>query len=584
MWWRVPRLPEPFTPRFVTPRWGGLSGIWISTDYGAVWNPLPVPNFPASELWERASLAISPSNPSVLAVEIYGKGTLQGVFRSVNGGTTWSNVTNNLVTSSYSFGGGQLFHAQAITIDPVDPNRMYVGSITIAATTDGGANWSIGETASGITIGHADITQLHFDTLSGNDLMWICNDGGIYYHVLSSSQTFDGLGNGSTGLACSEADYLDVERDGVAIGLQDNGTLTSWDRGVTWNYIEGGDGGDVEIFDAVKGHIFFNNGIYNPTPAWRTFRLWNGGTKEETFAPNVYMPRLHYSPFSGGFYTYDSTGLYSLANPYGTLAWSLQTANWQPVPYRTRNMYSAWGRDEAFWFTYWTDTSSTGNGDEDLTYVYREPGVWTVKHWEDFNPSFQSVLTVTPSQEWPDEAWVGVDGNWGDPKIFHLRNGGDVVEDITGSLSSANYVSAIAAMPFNPDVVWAGTDTGVFQTTDGGATWTPFMDGLPIGRCSELHFNIDPNHGGTGYLYLAMDGRGVWRHAVALPPVYYVDGTVTASGDGTVWGTPYKTVGEALAVAPAGSIIALRANSYLEPQRVAGNVKIVTWQGTSRVH
>lgn len=567
------------------PSGGGTSGVWQSTDYGETWSPIASNVLPPSEDWSRASLAISRSHPGTLVTLVTQGNVLEGVYKTTNGGNDWVDITNELIVPAddYSFGGNQIWHAQAVAIHPTAPDEIYVAGVGLAVSHNGGATWVIGESQNGVEVGHVDFTQLHFSPVAGDDLLWMCNDGGIYYHRLSTSTTYDALGGTTNGLACSEIDYMDVERTTVAIGLQDNGTLISVDSGLTWEFIESADGAEVEIYDAVAGDIFYNNGMWSGTPTWRTFRLRYGAGKEFTNNPSVYMPRLHYSPFTGEIFTFGPNELYSMTAD-GTLAWTERHRDWKPLPYRTRNMWSAWGRENAFWFTYWADVSGGLSGDEDLTYVYRDGTSFTQKHWPDFNPSHSAVLTVTPSREWPNEAWVGVDGWPGSAKIFHLLDGGDTKIDITGNLSPVEQVRAIAVMPFDSDVIWAGTDLGVFQTTDGGQTWNEYMDGLPMGRCSELHFVVDPTHVGYHHLVLAIDGRGVWKRRIDLPPIIYVDGRVAASGDGTIWGGPYRTLAEALAVAPAGAIIAMHMDSYAAPQTINDDVKLVTWQGTSWIH
>jgi photosystem II stability/assembly factor-like uncharacterized protein len=65
--------------------------------------------------------------------------------------------------------------------------------------------------------------------------------------------------------------------------------------------------------------------------------------------------------------------------------------------------------------------------------------------------------------------------------------------------------SAAALADFDPLVAYAGTDVGVFRTTDGGVTWTAYQDGLPRSPVVELRFNRRFNR-----LFAATMGRGVY--------------------------------------------------------------------------
>lgn len=558
---------------------GGDSGVYISYDYGETWSRFSLSNLPPSEDWSRASLALSSYNPQRLALMVTKGNQLRGIYRTNTMGLYWSDITGELIDpgSGYSFGGDQIWHAQAITFHPDDADFIIVGGVGLATTHDGGSTWEIGEDETGIDYGHVDFTQLHFSDLTGSGLMWMGNDGGIYYHRFNTGFTFSVMGNSTYGLACSEIDYMDAERLIRGIGLQDNGTVLSYDGGATWDFIEGGDGADVEIFDNVDGDVFYNNGYWGGVPTWKTWRLYRDGAKEFTNNPDVYMPRVYFSPYTGMAYTYGSTGLYSM-NAAGALAWTQVYSNWQTLPYRTRNLWSGYGREESFWITYWSDAAGSSDGDEDLTYIFHGPSGWDKKHWENFNSSGNPVNWVTPSNEWPDEAWVGIQSSPGFAKIYHLLDGGDTKINITGNLSSVREVRTIAVTPFDPDVIYAGTDLGVYRTTDGGATWAPFMNGLPIGRCAELHFVEDHTHTGHHTLVLGMDGRGVWKCEIAAPPIIWVDSRRVTSGEGSRW-SPFKTVAEAVGAAPYGSIIAIHADTYEEPQTIGKAVKLVTWQG-----
>jgi len=563
---------------------GGNSGIYLSQDYGETWAKFSGTGLPPSEDWTRGSLAISKSTPGTLALMLTNGNVLRGIYKSTNIGFNWTDITGELIDpgAGYSFGGDQVWHAQAIAFHPDDANFIIVAGVGLASTHDGGSTWELGEDETGIDYGHVDFTQLYFSDITGSNLMWMGNDGGIYYHRFSTGSTYSVMGNSTYGLACSEIDYMDAERLIRGIGLQDNGTVLSYDGGATWDFIEDGDGADVEIFDNVDGDVFYNNGYWGGVPTWKTWRLYRDGAKEFTNNPDVYMPRVFYSPYTGTAYTYGSTDLYSMSAG-GALAWTQVYSNWQTLPYRTRNLWSGYGREESFWITYWSDVAGGNDGDEDLTYIFHGPAGWDEKHWENFNGSGNPVLWVTPSNEWPDEAWVGIKTTPGFAKIYHLLAGGDTKINITGNLSSVSEVRTIAVTPFDPEVIYAGTDLGVYRTTDGGTTWSPFMNGLPIGRCAELHFVEDHTHTGHHTLVLGMDGRGVWKCEISAPPILWVDGRRATSGEGSRW-SAYKTVAEAVAVAPAGSIIAIHADSYSEPQTIDRNVKLVTWQGNTLIH
>lgn len=152
--------------------------LWKSTTGGDAWTPLPVTTTDATT-WSTSSgvrgMAISRSNPQIMMVS---KGNT--VFRTTNGGTTWTNVQNGIpgkfLTSLeidpadpnkayasfagtsgtsvyYTLNGGTSwtprgtglpeFSAQVVRVDPTDSNALYCGTdVGVYRSTDGGANWA----------------------------------------------------------------------------------------------------------------------------------------------------------------------------------------------------------------------------------------------------------------------------------------------------------------------------------------------------------------------------------------------------------------------------------------------------------
>jgi len=94
-------------------------------------------------------------------------------------------------------------------------------------------------------------------------------------------------------------------------------------------------------------------------------------------------------------------------------------------------------------------------------------------------------------------------------------------------------VRAVEIDPEHPDTVYAGTDIGVFRSTDGGTHWAPFNEGLPNARVSDLAYDR------SGRLLRAgMWGRGVYERHVGTEPVkdvrLYVRSTTMDDG----WAQP----------------------------------------------
>ncbi|MEM7308954.1 MAG: hypothetical protein AAF682_19885 [Planctomycetota bacterium] len=555
-------------------------GIWRSLNDGFSWSHLSDPDLPALATWSRAHIALCRDAPDTLAVIVEASNILQGVYRSTDGGDTWDDATGDLEIDKID-GGQQAGHALAIAIEPTDPDTIYVGSVRTAKTTDGGTTWAYEVPEKG----HADVTQLYFNDATGDDL-WICNDGGIYLHA--GGNTTHKIG-GANGLACSEIDFLDADRAMIALGLQDNGTVWSDDDGQAWDFVGGGDGADVEVYDALDEWMWFVDGVYAQPVSWRTNRLQHPASS--FFSPSVtpanYQPRLFYDRYDDRLYTHDETGLWyaDATASAGAFLWStVLDTGFQADSYSIRAITGSKVDGSVIWVDYW------GDNEDELTVLSKNgAGAWSVlRHIEQIEVGgspieIERVLSVAPSTEWPGEAWVALRSDPGSPKILHTRDYGATWADRTGGLDVLNEVNTIAPTPFHPDVVYAGTDLGVFRSTDGGASWIPFQQGLPIARCKELRFVVDDSSAGAHRLILGTDGRGAWRFDVPAEPIVYVDHAYTGALEDGSLERPYKTVAAANAAALPGSIVALRAGAYQEPQLLSKGVRLVTWAGASSI-
>lgn len=171
------------------------AGVYLSADSGVA-----TPTFtalatglPGSSSWGRAQLAISPSAPQTFYLVIANSSNfaLLGIYKTVNGGTSWAATpaqpANHL--------GDQGWYDLYIAVDPADPNLVYSGGTSVVRTTDGGASWSLiaNVYCSGNPPCHAPIhPDQHAGAFGRSGTprpFYDVNDGGIYATTNGSSPT-----------------------------------------------------------------------------------------------------------------------------------------------------------------------------------------------------------------------------------------------------------------------------------------------------------------------------------------------------------------------------------------------------------
>jgi len=271
---------------------GAASGVYRSDDAGLTWFPVNT-GLDGVGTSVRILLAVSRNTGVVYAMVINLSGVLSGVFRSANGGTTWTPM--GVPVPTIHPGGQGALHA-AIAADPVNPNIVYVGGDRQNLPSPHGCfNFSgnlyrgdasladpwqtvVCNGAQG-TSPHADSRDMDFDA-HGNLLQ--ADDGGIYRldNPNSPSRRWVSLNGNIRPTEVHSAAYDAVSRV-VFGGTQDNGTVVQnapGDR--TFTVLLQGDGGVVAVDDAVEPSVRYSSfqflGAFNRT-------TWDADNNQLTF-------------------------------------------------------------------------------------------------------------------------------------------------------------------------------------------------------------------------------------------------------------------------------------------------------------
>ena len=495
---------------------GPGSGIWKSTDGGATWEELKS-GLPKSDMG-RIGLALS-ANPDIVyaIIEAAEDG---GFYASTDRGASWKK------RSKYVSGSPQYY--QELVTDPVDPDRVYSNDTWLQVSDDGGRNFDrIGQDHK-----HVDNHALWIDPANTDHLVAGC-DGGVYETWDREHWRF------GANLPLVQFYKIAVDQDfpfyNVYGGTQDNNTLGGPSRTVSANGIAnrdwfitlGGDGfkpqidpenpdivysqyqyGGLARFDRQSGEIL----DIQPQPTDETGPLkWN------------WSSALLISPHSSTRLYYGSQYLFQSDD---------RGDSWRPIsPDLTRQidrntleiMGRVWSvdavaknRSTSFYGTIVSVAESAlqegliyAGTDDGLIQVTEDGGATWKKH-DTFaeTPDMSYVSSIAASLHDADTVYATLDNHKkGDftPYVVKSTNRGKSWKSIAGDLPERGQSHVIVEDHGNPDLLFVGTEFGVFFTRDGGAAWVQLKSGLPVVACRDLEIQRREND-----LVVGTFGRGIY--------------------------------------------------------------------------
>jgi len=238
------------------------NGVFRSTDGGATWAAISS-GFPTNG--GRVEIAVTPADSNYIYAVVANPSTdgLLGVYRSTNGGGSWSLRANSPNILGYqsngSDNGGQAYYDLAMDASPINKEEVVVGGINIWRSTNGGNSWTIIAhwTGSGAPYVHADIHWLKYTSAN---TIFACHDGGISRTTNSGSSWSDISGNLEVHqIYRISGSVSNSERH--LMGTQDNGTTLLDNSSGLLTRPVGGDGMEC-IIDPVTQNIMFASIYY----------------------------------------------------------------------------------------------------------------------------------------------------------------------------------------------------------------------------------------------------------------------------------------------------------------------------------
>ncbi len=472
--------------------YGGMgSGVYRSTDGGDTWSRLTNGLPAASKDIGRIGIALSPSTPSrVYAIVISTNGSYQGFYRSNDGGDSWTQMSASGLSgtqSSYGWWFGRIW------VDPANKDRVFVAGVSLALSTDGGQTFgsSAGQ--------HADQHAMAWDPKQ-TGRVYLGNDGGEYH---SDTNGNSGGWTHATYEPFTQFYSVDVsEQDHTRVvgGAQDNGTLRSW---ANWGDYTGGDGEEA-LIDPTN-----QNNIYGCSQYGFCSRSTNGGSTTSSFGSTVSDRYNWFTPVQ--FDPSNPQVIYLGGNRLNRSTNAAQT-----FTVISPDLTGGPGRDPQYPFgTITTIAASKSNSQEifagtddgRLWYTANLGGSWTQATDSDLPGFWVSRVAVDRSNA--QVAYVTYSGYRGGndaPYVLKTTDGGATWSNITGNLPQAPVNDIVVA----GSTLYVATDVGVFRTTDGGTTWRTLGKGLPHLPVDDIQLDASTNE-----LFAGTFGRGMWRIALS---------------------------------------------------------------------
>jgi photosystem II stability/assembly factor-like uncharacterized protein len=479
---------------------GPESAIHKTRDGGATWEKL-TKGLPKGDTG-RIGLAIAPTRPDTVYAIVEAASREGGFYRSVDGGAQWEK------RNDYVSGSPQYY--QELVVDPRNPDRVYSMDTFTMVTEDGGKTFN----RLGYAAKHVDEHALWIDP-DDTDHLLIGNDGGLY-------ESWDRGATWQFKPNLPVTQFYKIEVDNsfpvyyVYGGTQDNYTLGGPSRalnthGVTnydWFVTVGGDGFQTRV-DPKDPNIVYSQ--------WQHGGLIRYDRKSGEQIDIKPYPDAGDAPLR---FNWDSPLIIS---PHSNrrLYFGAQRLfrsddrgnSWRPVsPDLTRQvdrnklrvMDRVWSADAV---AKNASTSFYGNLvaltesplRENLLYAGSDDGLVQVSEdggasWRKIEkfpgvPEMTYVSRLEASLHDPDTVFAAFNNHkMGDFKPYLLRSTdrGRSWKSIAGDLPARGPVHAVVQDHVDPDLLFAGTEFGVFFTRDGGQKWVQLKGGIPVIAVRDL--------------------------------------------------------------------------------------------------
>lgn len=498
-------------------QFGPLAGVYRSRDGGKSWKRL-IRGLPSNAIG-RVGLAISRKNPSLLYAVVqtdrtdirqitgqaqgYGPVESGGIFFSRDSGDTWHKI-NNLCPRPFYF--------SKIRIDPVEERRIYVLGIPLYVSYDGGRSFHA-EGARGVHVDHHD---LWINPADPRHLV-LGNDGGLYY-------SHDGGANWTpiNNLPISQFYAVAADRRKpfhLYGGLQDNGTWggpnqTEHPWGILnddWKRVLDMDGFHCQV-PPDDPQTVYAEGQYG-----RLYRLELALRRSVSIRPTSRRADAPAYRFNWSapllLSAHDTKTLYYGGNQLFKSTDRGDT--WRIIsPELTRGQAGVRYAHTGHTLTALAESPLreglvyTGSDDGKIHLTRDDGRTWTDLSSRLAVPEGGWITRLVCSPHAEGTVWVSMDRHRQDdrrPYLFRSDDYGQTWKSLVANLPGECPVHVVRVDERNPDLLYLGTEFGLFISLDGGGYWQRWTERLPT--CPVHDLLVHPQ---TRELIVATHGRGIY--------------------------------------------------------------------------
>ncbi|MUH35054.1 glycosyl hydrolase [Zobellia amurskyensis] len=439
------------------------------------------------------------------------------VYRSNDGGKTWQKQNEDYIDGLlYSYG----YYFGEIRVDPNDVNKVYLGGVPIIKSSDGGKTF----TSISRENVHADHHALWVNPKMPGHLI-NGNDGGV-------NITYDDGAHWIKSNSPNVGQFYAINVDNqepyhVYGGLQDNGVWegphnaeenSKWHQtgDYPWKSLMGGDGMQIEIDN--RNH----NTVYTGYQFGNYYRIDKNSGKRYYIQPKHELGEAPYrfnwqtpiqlSPHNQDILYFGSNKLHRSMN---------QGDDWEVI---SPDLTRGGKKGNVAYGTLTTISESPfafgllyAGSDDGLVHISKDGG----SNWENISKNIDKVQTdaklwvsrVVASKHKKERVYVCLNGyRWDDftPYIFRSDDYGKSWSTLSTVIPTAA-VNVIIEDPENENLLFAGTDNGLYVSFDQGLSWEVFQNGMPNVAVHDLVIQPEAKH-----LLVGTHGRSIYKADISV--------------------------------------------------------------------